>query len=342
MNLILFALRRPITVMVAMVAVAASRPGRAPDARRHLPQPEPAGDLRRPALRRHGPGADGRASDQLLRIPLPLHQRHPPRRVAEHPGHGPDEALLSSRHQHGPGDGRDDQLRQPRPGLHAAGHRVAVRDALRHRQRAGRLPGAVQRDPEHRRDPGPGPVPRAADVRQPAGRLGAAAVRRQPAHRSSSTSIPTGCGPTTCRPTTWSRPWRQGNTISPSGNVRLDDKYPIVPVNSMVRDVRGTGDHPACGPARRRRSTSATWLRGRRHRHPHRLRPGQRPPGRLHPGDQAGRRLDAERGQRRQGGPARDAGRPARDIHVSFEFDQSPYVTRAIGAWPPKGRSAPC
>ena len=35
---------------------------------------------------------------------------------------------------------------------------------------------------DHRRDPGHGPVRRPADVRQPAGRLGPAAVRRQPAH----------------------------------------------------------------------------------------------------------------------------------------------------------------
>ena len=35
----------------------------------------------------------------------------------------------------------------------------------------------------HRRDPGPGPVQGPADVRQPARRLGPAAVRRQPAHR---------------------------------------------------------------------------------------------------------------------------------------------------------------
>ena len=35
---------------------------------------------------------------------------------------------------------------------------------------------------DDRRDPGPGVVPRAADVLQPAGRFGAAAVRRQRSH----------------------------------------------------------------------------------------------------------------------------------------------------------------
>ena len=52
-----------------------------------------------------------------------------------------------------------------------------------------------------RRDPGPGAVQGPADVRQPAGRLGAAAVRRQPADGRRPASIPTGSGPTRCRPT---------------------------------------------------------------------------------------------------------------------------------------------
>ena len=43
-----------------------------------------------------------------------------------------------------------------------------------------------------------------------------------------------------------------------------------------------------------------------------RLRPGQRPAGRLHPGHQAGRRLDADGRQRGEGQPAEDAGRAAR------------------------------
>src|SRR4051812_5356957 len=29
----------------------------------------------------------------------------------------------------------------------------------------------------------------------------------------------------------------QGNTISPSGNLKLSDRYPIVPMNAMVRDI---------------------------------------------------------------------------------------------------------
>ena len=64
----------------------------------------------------------------------------------ERPGRVPDEAVLPSRHRHGPGDGGDGGLRQPLAGVHAAGHRAAVHHALRHRQRAGRLPRAVERD----------------------------------------------------------------------------------------------------------------------------------------------------------------------------------------------------
>ena len=55
----------------------------------------------------------------------------------------------------------------------------------------------VQRDPQHRRNPGPGPVPRAADVCQPAGRLRAASLRRQPADRGHHGRSRSACGPTT-------------------------------------------------------------------------------------------------------------------------------------------------
>ena len=162
---------------------AGQRPGRDPDVDRHLPQPEPAGHLRLPALRRHGPGADGGAAHQLLRVPLSLHLRHPSRREPQRPGHGGDEAVLPPRHQHGPGDGRDDRLRHAFARLHAAGHRLAVHHPVRRRQRSGRLPRALERDQVDRRDPGPGAVQGPADVREPAGRLGAAPLRRQPAHR---------------------------------------------------------------------------------------------------------------------------------------------------------------
>ena len=184
MNPIVFALRHPVTVMVGgRRRRPGQRPGLFPHAGGHFPQPQPARHLRRPALRRPRPGPDGRPHHQLLRVPFPLHQRHRSRRVEERPGHGPDEALLPPRHQHGPGHGRDRRLHQPRPLLHAAGDRAALRHALRHRQRAGRLPRPPQRHQNDRPDPGPGPVQGPAHVRQPARRVGPAAVRRQPAHR---------------------------------------------------------------------------------------------------------------------------------------------------------------
>ena len=86
-----------------------------------------------------------------------------------------------------------------------------------------------------------------------------------------------------------------GNTISPSGNLpHRRASMPIVPVNSVVRDVQRPGDHPASARPGAL-STFATWARRRTARTSRRLRPGQRPPGGLHPGDQAGRRLDPER-----------------------------------------------
>src|SRR5256886_3811523 len=35
-----------------------------------------------------------------------------------------------------------------------------------------------------------------------------------------------------------------GNTVTPSGNVRIGDLYPMVPVNSVVGDVKGLGNIP--------------------------------------------------------------------------------------------------
>ena len=80
---------------------------------------------------------------------------------------------------------------------------------------------------------------------------------------------------------------------APPGNVRIGGKMPIVPVNSVVRQVKELENDP--DPDRRgpRRLHPRRRHRPGRHRHPRRLRPGQRPARGLHPRHQAGRRLDA-------------------------------------------------
>ena len=98
MRLVLAALSRPITVVVALVAIALC----AWLALQRMPvdifpQVGDPGDLRRAALRRHGPGADGRLPDLLLRVSLPLHHRHRSRGEQEHSGRGADEAGISRR-----------------------------------------------------------------------------------------------------------------------------------------------------------------------------------------------------------------------------------------------------
>ena len=334
MNLVQPALRRPLTVVVLIVGVALG----ALLALRQMPR-DIFPTLGMPTIYVAQPygGMDPAQMEglphQLLRVPLPLHHRHPSRRVEEHPGHGPDEAVLPPRHEHGPGDGRDDQLREPRAGLHAAGHGVAVRDALRHRQRAGRLPRALERDAH-------------ASARSRTWRLNrvrpmfatpARASRRRRPSAAARARIVVSVDPDRLRaydmsPDEVVTALDGGNTISPSGqpaasatsirscrstrwctNIKDLETVPIrtgayPPV--FVRDV-GHG-------------------RGRL-RHRHRLRAGQRPARRLHPGHQAGRRLDARRGQPRQGRTCRRC-RPCcpTTCKVSFEFDQSPYVTRAI------------
>ena len=99
----------------------------------------------------------------------------------------------------------------------------------------------------------------------------------------------------TCRPTAVARRSHYrlvaGNTISPSGNIRSATNIPIVPVNSVVSDPNELGNIPIRTGARL--SISEMSATSRRHRHHDRLRAGQRPAGRLHPGDQAGRCVDA-------------------------------------------------
>ena len=157
---------------------------------------------------------------------------------AERPGHGPDEAVLPSRHRHGPGDGRDDRLRQPLAGLHAAGHRLAVRHALRHRQRAGRLPRPLQRDEERSARSRTWPCSRS-------GRCSPACpgVSAPPPFGGSQRTVVVRVDPDRLRsygmsPDEVIAALTAGNTISPSGNVRIGDQMPIVPVNAHGRRTR--------------------------------------------------------------------------------------------------------
>ena len=249
----------------------------------------------------------------------------------ERPGHGPDEAVLPPRHRHGPGDGRDDRLRQPLAGLHAAGDRPAVHHALRHRQRAGRLPRALQRDEDASARSRTRPCSRS-------GRCSPACPACRPRRRSaaasgpsSSGSTPTGSAPTTCRPTRSINALTAGNAISPSG----DDPH-------RRRDADRAGQLASS-------RTSRSWPTIP-------IRPGAEPPSTSATSATVEDATDIPTGYALVNGrravyilvtkradastlavvndvkadlPEMQAVLPD-DIKVSFEFDQSPYVTRAI------------
>lgn len=124
----------------------------------------------------------------------------------------------------------------------------------------------------------------------------------------------------------------RGNAISPSGNVPIGDKYPIVPVNSVVRDplqlgtipVR-TGDSPVYVRDVGYVQDSADAPAG------YALANGKRAVYII-----ATKRADASTlsviNNIKAALPKfKDAlGEDGKGIDVSFEFDQSPYVTRAV------------
>ena len=185
-----------------------------------------------------------------------------------------------------------------------------------------------QRDQEHRRDPGPGAVQGPADVRQPARRLGAAAVRRQPAHH---------------RRQRRSRPAARLQPVARRGRRGADHGQHHQPV----------GQHPHQGPDAHRA--------GQRHGRASPRNWATSPSG---PGDDVylrdlgtiedstdiptgyalvngqravyilvTKRADASTlavvNEVKANLPKMQAAIPE-DIKVSFEFDQSPYVTRAM------------
>jgi multidrug efflux pump subunit AcrB len=123
-----------------------------------------------------------------------------------------------------------------------------------------------------------------------------------------------------------------GNTISPSGNLKVGNRYPIVPTNAMVRDIRELGNIPI-----RTGVLPTVYLRdiaviedaadivpG------YALVNGRRAVYIL-----ATKRADASTmsviDEIKAALPKMQAELPP-DIKVSFEFDQSPYVTRAISS----------
>ena len=206
---------------------------------------------------------------------------------------------------------------------------AAVRRPLRHRQRAGRLPRAVERDARRSARSRTQAYIRVRPMLvEPARRVGPAAVRRQPAdHRRPRRSRPAALLPRS-RPTTWSRALTAGNTVSPSGNVRIQRPDADRAGQRHGRRPAGAGQHPPAArrerlPARRDRAdgiedgtdipTSYALVNGRRAVYM-----------------LVSKRADASTlavvNEVKANLPEMQAALPE-DINVRFEFDQSPYVT---------------
>ena len=120
-----------------------------------------------------------------------------------------------------------------------------------------------------------------------------------------------------------------GNTVSPSGNLRIGDSFPMVPTNAMVKDIRELGNIPI------KVSASTVYLRdigtiedAADITSGYSLVNGRRAVYIL-----ATKRADASTMSvidEIKGAMPRFRAEVPNDIKVSFEFDQSPYVTRAI------------
>ncbi|MFO1043176.1 MAG: efflux RND transporter permease subunit [Planctomycetaceae bacterium] len=123
-----------------------------------------------------------------------------------------------------------------------------------------------------------------------------------------------------------------GNTVSPSGNLHVGSSYPVVPTNALVKDIRDLGSIPIRtnqGPPVYVRDIGtiedATDLQTG-----YALVNGRRAVYIL-----ATKRAEASTmsviEEIKKALPSMQAELPS-DIKVSFEFDQSPYVTRAINS----------
>ena len=200
---------------------------------------------------------------------------------------------LPSRHRHGPGHGRDDRYVNRARAFMPPG----TVPPFVMRFDTGSVPvGYLVLSSDTRsigRDPGPGPVPGAADVRQLAGRVGAAAVRRQSAdHRRH--LDPERLRAYDISPDEVVQCPVQGNAISPSGNVphrrqvsRSCRSIPWSATSTILENIplrAGTNRRSICGTWATSQdasdiATGYALVNGRR--------------SDLHPGHQAGRRLHA-------------------------------------------------
>jgi multidrug efflux pump subunit AcrB len=126
----------------------------------------------------------------------------------------------------------------------------------------------------------------------------------------------------------------RGNSISPSGNIPVGDKFPIVPVNSVVRDVSELKSIPI------RTGESPVYIRD-----VGTVQDGADAPagyalanGRRAVYIVATKRSDAStlsviNSIKKALPKMKDAlGKDGEGIDVRFEFDQSPYVTRAVAS----------
>ena len=144
-------------------------------------------------------------------------------------------------------------------------------------------PGVLQPNRTPGRDAGHRAQPRAAAVRHAARRLGAAAVRRQPAdHRR-----PVNPERLRAVPHLAGRSDPRGEPRQhrlPSGNVRIGDLIRIArPTRPSAPTSQELLDAPDAPGRRSDRLPARHRHHRRRHRHHHRLRPRQRPAHGLHP-----------------------------------------------------------
>ncbi len=124
----------------------------------------------------------------------------------------------------------------------------------------------------------------------------------------------------------------KGNAISPSGNVPMGDKYPIIPVNSVVRDYKQlltipirAGEHPVyirdIGEVQDAADAPAGYA----------LVNGRRAVYILATKRSDASTLSVINNIKRALPKMKDAlGKDGEGIDVAFEFDQSPYVIRAV------------